>query len=229
MNEIERSSKAPGLRGFSMVELLIALGLLFFAVPFVEKLKHGEVIVSALISLVLVSAVLAVASRPRTLAIAITLAIPALAGRWLNHAYPQLVPPEIFLVAGIALIGFVVFNLLQFILRVSAVDGEVLCASVSAYLMLGLIWAMAYWLVDELIPGAFSFNTPANANDTIESSNAFYFSFITLCTVGYGDITPVSRVARMLAALEAVTGLLYVAILIARLVGLNSAPKSSSP
>ena len=54
----------------------------------------------------------------------------------------------------------------------------------------------------------------------------FYFSFVTLSTVGYGDITPVSRIARMLAAMEAMTGLLYVAVLIARLVSLYSTPKS---
>ncbi len=54
----------------------------------------------------------------------------------------------------------------------------------------------------------------------------FYFSFVTLSTVGYGDITPVSKVARMLAAMEAMTGLLYVAVLIARLVSLYSSPKS---
>ena len=56
--------------------------------------------------------------------------------------------------------------------------------------------------------------------------NGFYFSFITLRTVGYGDITPASRIARWLAAMEAMTGLLYVAILIARLVSLYSTPKS---
>ena len=59
--------------------------------------------------------------------------------------------------------------------------------------------------------------------------NGFYFSFITLRTVGYGDITPASRIARRLAAMEAMTGLLYVAILIARLVSLYSSPKSDDP
>jgi len=54
----------------------------------------------------------------------------------------------------------------------------------------------------------------------------FYFSFITLTTVGYGDITPVSRAARWLASMEAMTGSLYVAVLIARLVSLYSNPKS---
>ena len=80
-----------------------------------------------------------------------------------------------------------------------------LFASISAYLMLGLMWAMAYWLVDRLTPGgAFSFNTNAGPR-SIEGFNGFYFSFITLSTVGYGDITPVSRLARWLAAMEAMT------------------------
>ena len=117
-------------------------------------------------------------------------------------------------------------NLLRFVLRASSVDSEVLCASISAYLTLGLIWTMAYWLVEQLTPGAFAFNTATGTKETMEGFNAFYFSFITLSTVGYGDITPVSKVARMLAATEAMTGLLYVAVLIARLVALYSAPKS---
>jgi len=105
-------------------------------------------------------------------------------------------------------------NLLRFVLRASSVDSEVLCASISAYLTLGLIWTMAYWLVEQLTPGAFAFNTTTGTKETMEGFNAFYFSLITLSTVGYGDITPVSKVARMLAAMEAMTGLFYVAVLI---------------
>jgi voltage-gated potassium channel len=226
MNGNEKLLRATGLRRFSTVELLIALALLLFLAPFVEEIKGGELIVSALLSLVLISAVLAVANHQRTLIIALLLAIPAVAGRWLNHLHPHLIPPEIFLVAGIGLIAFVVVNLLRFVLRAASVDTEVLCASISAYLMLGLIWTMAYWLVEELSPGAFAFNTTTGAKETMEGFNAFYFSFITLSTVGYGDITPVTKVARMLAAMEAITGLLYVAVLIARLVSLYAAPKS---
>ena len=226
MKGIEKSSRVMELRRVSMVQLLIALASLFFFVPFVEEIKGGDLIVSGLLSLVLLSAVLTVANRGRTLTIALLLAIPAVAGRWLNHFQPHLLPPAIFLVAGIGLVGFVVVNLLRFVLRASSVDGEVLCASISAYLMLGVIWTMAYWLVEDLSPGAFVFNTPAATKETMEGFNAFYFSFITLSTVGYGDVTPVSKVARMLAATEAITGLLYVAVLIARLVALYSAPKS---
>ena len=212
---------------FSTVELLIALALLLFFFPFVEEVKGGDLIVSLLLSLVLLSAVLAVASRGRTLVVALLLAIPAIGGRWINHFRPDLIPPAVFLVAGLALVAFVVVNLLRFVLRAPSVNTEVLCASISAYLMLGLMWTMAYWLVDQLTPGgAFSFNTNAGTH-SMSGFTGFYFSFVTLSTVGYGDITPVSRIARWLAAMEAMTGLLYVAVLIARLVSLYSAPKSN--
>jgi hypothetical protein len=208
------------------VQLLIVLALLFLSFPFVEEVKGGDIIVSVLLSLVLISAVIAVANRGLTLVVAVLLMIPAIAGRWINHFRPDLVPPAVFLVSGLLLVAFVVVNLLSFVLRAPSVNTEVLCASISAYLMLGLIWTMAYWLVDQLTPGgAFSFNTNAG-KQSMNGFNAFYFSFITLSTVGYGDITPLSRIARWLAALEAMTGLLYVTVLIARLVSLYSSPKS---
>jgi hypothetical protein len=213
-------------RRFSTVELLIALALLFFSFPFVEEVKGGDLIVSLLLSLVLLSAVLAVSDRKGVLLIALVLAIPAIAGRWINHFRPDLVHPAVFLTAALVLVAFVVVNLLRFVWRAPSVNIEVLCASISAYLMLGLMWTMAYWLVDQLTPGgAFSFNTNAGTR-SMNGFTGFYFSFITLSTVGYGDITPVSRIARWLAALEAMTGLLYVAVLIARLVALYSSPKS---
>src|SRR4029077_17552781 len=104
------------------------------------------------------------------------------------------------------------------------VNTEVLCASISAYLMLGLLWTVAYWLVGPAAPKSFALKT--RPKETMSGFNAFYFSFIPLSTVGYGDIPPVSRIARWLAATEAMTGLLYVTVVIARLVSLYSTPKS---
>src|SRR5438034_7893386 len=114
-----------GIRRLSAVELLIALGLLFFSLPFVEEIKGGDIIVSILLSLVLISAVLAVANRCRTFVVAVLLAIPAVVGRWINHFRPHLLPPAIFLVAGLVLVAFVVANLLRFILRAPSVNAEV--------------------------------------------------------------------------------------------------------
>jgi hypothetical protein len=225
MRESVKSLRIPRFRRLTSVQLLAALALLFFFFPFVEEVKGGDIIVSLLLSLVLLCAVLAVADRKRALVIAVALAVPAIAGRWISHFRPDLVPPPVFLTAGLVLIAFVVANLLRFVLRAPSVNVEVLCASISAFLMLGLLWTVAYWLVDQLDPGAFAFNTN-EGRQSISGFNAFYFSFVTLSTVGYGDITPVSKVARMLAAMEAMTGLLYVAVLIARLVALYSSPKS---
>jgi hypothetical protein len=195
--------------------------------PEPRRLKfHRFSTVELLVARVLLSAVLAVADRKGVFFIALVLAIPAIVGRWISHFRPDLVPPPVFLVAGLALIAFVVANLLLFVLRAPSVNTEVLCASISAYLMLGLLWTVAYWLVAQVTPNAFAFNTNTGTKETMVGFNAFYFSFITLSTVGYGDIAPVSRIARWLAATEAMTGLLYVTVLIARLVSLYSTPKS---
>src|SRR6266576_6779033 len=99
-------------RRFSAVQLLIALGLFFIWAPFVEEIEGGDLIVSALFSLLLLAGVVAVADRKRVLVIAIVLAIPAIAGRWMNHFRPELVPSPVFLVAALILIAFVVGNLL---------------------------------------------------------------------------------------------------------------------
>lgn len=214
-----------GLGRFSTVQLLIVLAALLIAAPFVEELEGGRLIISVLFSLVLLAAVFAVANRKRSLAIALVLAIPAITARWINLLRPDLVHPAVFLVCALVLLAFVIGHLLYFILHAPVVNLEVLCASIAAYLMLGLMWTVAYWLVDQLTPGgAFSFNTTRGAQ-SMNGFTGFYFSFVTLSTVGYGDITPVSQAARGLAALEAMTGLLYVAVLIARLVSIYSSAK----
>jgi hypothetical protein len=213
-------------RRFSTVQLLGALVLFLVSAPFVEELEGGALILSVLFSLVLLAAVVAVANRKRTFAIALVLAVPAITARWLNHFQPNLVHPSVFLVCSLLLMAFVIGHLLHFILHAPVVTMEVLCASIAAYLMLGFVWTVAYWFVDQVTPGgAFSFNTQRGEH-SMNGFTGFYFSFITLSTVGYGDITPVSRAARWLAAMEAMTGLLYVAVLIARLVSLYSISKS---
>jgi len=162
-----------GRRRFSVAQLLIALGIFFTCAPFLEEIKGGDLIVSFLLSLVLLSAVLAVADRRRTLVVAILLAIPTLAARWVSHFRPDLVPPGVFLIGGLLLFIFVVAQLLRFVLRAPSVTADVLCASIAAYLMLGLIWTLAYWLVDRLTPGGPSRSTRTQGRDPSMGSMAF--------------------------------------------------------
>src|SRR3954453_4913352 len=100
-NESLGQARGRRWRRLSMVELLAALALLFFSAPFVEGLKAGPLIESALFSVVLLSGVLAVADRRRTLAIAFALAVPAVALRWMHHLWPDAIPIVAFLVIGL--------------------------------------------------------------------------------------------------------------------------------
>jgi voltage-gated potassium channel len=223
--------RRPGVLRFSAVELLIALGLLFFSAPFIEKLRHGNVLESFLLTVVLISSVLAVGGRRRTLIAAILLVMPAVVGKWANHLRPDLVPPEVFLVAELVFLGFVVTNLMRFTLRAPRVNTEVLCAGMAGYLMIGLLWMVAYLLVARAVPDSFSITAGPTGQRSMEGFTAFYFSFATLTTIGYGDIIPISNTARMLAVMEAVIGMFYVATLISRLVALHTSnpPPPAAP
>jgi Ion channel len=122
---------------------------------------------------------------------------------------------------------FVVVHLFRFILRAPRVNSEVLYAGVATYLMLGLLWAFAYIMVALMIPNSFAFTVSAESGQSIHGFNGLYFSLITLSTVGYGDIVPVLPAARMLAMTEAMTGTIYVAVLISRLVALHSSARAN--
>lgn len=121
--------------------------------------------------------------------------------------------------ASLASIGLLTAVVLAQAFRAGPVTVHRVQGAVAAFLLLGVAWAFAYDVVDALIPAAF-----ASASALPEKRGWMYFSFVTLTTLGYGDITPVHPVARSLAMMEALTGQLYPAILIARLVSLQTLP-----
>jgi hypothetical protein len=224
---VRRARLHLGALRFSVAQFLIALVLLFVTEPFVEQIEHGKTIEAILLTLVMLSAVLAIGGGRRTLTWAIVLVVPALAGRWANHVGSGRISPEAGLVPGLVFILFVVFHLLRFILRAPRVNSEVLCAGIATYLMMGLCWTFAYVLVARMVPNSFAFTVSNEPGQSILGFNGLYFSLITLSTCGYGDIVPVSPAARMLAMMEAMTGTIYVAVLISRLVALHTSTRAS--
>jgi hypothetical protein len=218
----QKAQVRPKQFRFSVSYFLGALILNIFISPFVDPLRSADLIETMLMTLVLLVAVLSIAGRWRAL-VGIVLVTPAVIGEWLNYWWPE--ETLIYVVtraAGLLFIGFVVVELLRFIVYAPRVDAEVLCAAVAGFLLSGLAWSLAYNLLDRLDPNSFVFNLSSKSGDSMNGFTSLYFSFITLSTVGYGDIVPASEVARMLAMVEAMFGMFYMAMLIARLVSLYS-------
>jgi hypothetical protein len=207
---------------FSLRYFLAMQVLLIVAFPFIELISHGILLLSFLLTLVLLSALLAIGSRRSTLIWGIVLATPALVGKWVNYWRPDLMPSEIFLGISVLFCGFVVLHLLRFILKASRVSLDILCGAIANFMMLGLLWSFAYQLVAQVFPDSFYFSLGSTPRHVPTGFEAFYFSFATLMTVGYGDIIPTLNVSRMLAMTESVAGVFYVTILVARLVAIYS-------
>ena len=114
----------------------------------------------------------------------------------------------------------------QRVLFTGSIDLNKIIGAVCIFLLLGIIWAMLYLLVAGLAPASFNGLGSATWHDNFP--HLAYFSFVSLTTLGYGDITPALPVARFLAYMEAVAGQLYIAIVIASLVGAHISVRQSS-
>ena len=125
-----------------------------------------------------------------------------------------------------AFFALTVVGLFSYLTSVRYVVRTHLYTAVSVYLLLGMTWFALYCAIDAAFPGSFQYGNNIVAN---RQSELLYFSLITLTTIGYGDILPLNGEARMLAALEGVIGVLYVAITIAILVSAFKRQERSSP
>jgi len=153
---------------------------------------------------------------------AVILAVPAVTSIWLYRMLPGLMPSEILLGAALLFIALLVVNLARFVVMAPRINADILCAAAANYVLLALFWAFAYELLDKVNPASFQFTVGPVAAQSLNGFAGIYFSLSTQCTVGYGDIVPVTNVARMLAVVQATTGMFYVTMLIARLVALYS-------
>jgi hypothetical protein len=110
---------------------------------------------------------------------------------------------------------------LRHALRAGPVNAERIYAALSAYVLIGLTLGVVYWILEQNAPGSLALSSARPV--TLERT--LYFSFVTLATLGYGDIVPTSEATSWLAILEAMGGQMYLAVLVARLVSLYAAPQ----
>ncbi len=214
--------------------LFFVLVAFYVLTPILHQFREGlppavpTVVEGILVMTLLVGTVVSVSKGRAWVLFALLLALPA-GALWLVGVATDSVAVDVvrhgFL---IAFLGYVIGVMLRAIFDSRQVTTNTVCASLCVYLLLGLVWALAYTVVDALDPAAFTCTVNAGQHPLWTRAGrgetaVLYFSFATLTTLGYGDIVPTSPISRMLASVEAITGQLYLAVLVARLVGMHIA------
>lgn len=203
--------------------LLSSLLLLFVITPMVEAFRHGVLIMNAVAAFVLLAGSYTLTERKRLFAVAVALSGISIMASWILLITQQPWAAILSHSCVIVLITYFSVTILDYVLRGTRITLDKIFAAVCVYLLIGYAWTFAYALIDELQPGSFVvLTTTAPLNSYVARVLEMrYLSFMTLTTVGYGDVVPHSDAARTLAALEAVAGQIYLTVLIARLVGLH--------
>ena len=210
--------------------LLITL-LLLLVQPIVRDFEYANITLSIAISLVIISAVMTLYKTERLHLALWLLSVPAVLSQWVQHSgLPQYmvadVSREIF---SSIFLAFCAVIIIMRLLNEERVTVDSLAGAVSTYLLMGMAFASLYLCINTLTPGSFLLepggipliNGPEAVSDYV------YYSFVTLTTVGFGDALPISAAAKSLTIIEAVCGQMYLAILIAILVGKHFIAKRS--
>jgi len=202
---------------------LVMLVVTVFVLPSLEvKRDRIQLFADLVYSVVLISGIAIAWGRRRLFATAAVISAPALVMRWMPWIAPgvriEIWSEALSLVSAVA-IGYV---LLAQVFREGPINAMRVQGAVAAYLLLGVAYAYAYQLDSRFNPAA----VESTVGKVTTLLDWIYYSFCTLSTLGYGDIVPTSRLSRSLAIGEAVTGQMYLAILIARLVAMEVSGKT---
>ena len=223
------SDREPFFRASGEVrygQLLVALVLVAIS-PFVLPERVMAIGTSLLFMIVLLSALAAVADSRSHLLIGVALAVPAVATHWLYVLAPSLGLGIVSPILALLFMAYVAKAILGDVIRAERVRAGTIYGAICVYLLVALLWGEAYRVIETVQPGSLAVAAHADPvgrlDSTYDAGPVMYFSFVTLTTLGYGDVTPVSNLARMLAVFEAVFGQLFLVVLVARLVGLHTA------
>jgi hypothetical protein len=210
------------LRGVPNALLLLALLMQVLAWPWLDDLPGGRLLLVGFDWIILALALKAARAVGTEARLGWVLLVPAIG----LHAAEVLLGGGALYVASqlaqAAFHGFVASCLLRYVLRDDIMTLDEMWALASLYVLLAFVFAYLYAVIEHLAPGAFFINPSNNPDGVTGWWELLYFSFTCLTSVGFGEITPVHDVARSVVMLQQVTGVLYLAIVISRLMGMNA-------
>ena len=221
--------RAGGLRNFRRAYMRHRYSILFYsllfvlvAVPVLNMFKSGAVLIESLLAANMLAAITPVnlgKNRTIVLTVMIVVWLARPLALWLDHRTLSVITFGIWTLIGLTAAAAA----LRYAFRATTISAEHVYAALSAYLLAGLYFGLLYWVLEQLRSDAFT------TSGSFSRMTAIYFSFVTLATLGYGDITPRTDVARSVAILEGVGGQLFLAVLVARLVSLYSMKAKREP
>jgi voltage-gated potassium channel Kch len=199
--------------------LFISIVVIFALRPFLDGFVSINLLTDIFLSLTMLAAIHAVSENTSTFIVAVALASLFIFFEWIPYFGYFSDLRYVSKIIGALYSVYLTFLILLFIMRQKTITAEIIKAALCAYFLIGLMWSFVYLTIEVLIPGSFQFPPGTQLNH----DQFIYFSFVTLTTVGYGDVTPISNGARSLAILEAVMGQFYLAVTVARLVSIHLA------
>lgn len=202
---------------FLLASLIIAVVI----APLLESTRLGDLIQLSCLTLVFVAAVFINWQHRTKLWLFAIAAVLSLTLHWLSLIFPSNNVSLFRFAASFCFLGFTAAMLLKSIVSNDEVTPNAILGSICVYLLLGLMWALGYSGLTFIEANPFDIPPPAAGTSVEDHPNLatfLYFSFVTMSTLGYGDITPQTDLARTLTWTQSVTGQFYLAVLVARLV-----------
>jgi Ion channel len=207
--------------------VLVFLVLYMVASYLLDQYHVAKILSLLFLSLFLISAALSVSDRPIARLVFSGFALVALGFVWIDYLLPAMGLRTGRVLTDVLTAGYLIVLLLHHVFAEGSITYHRICGAVAVYLLLAWLWSELYLLIFLLNPEAIQL-TPEVVSGSFEGlqSTLLYFSVVTLTTLGYGDIVPVSHSARLAAMLEALFGQLYPAIMLAWLVSMEILSRS---
>lgn len=198
--------------------LLFSLIFLLFLYPHLEDGNLEAAVLNLLFSVVLLTGLYSVSYDKNHFLIGLALGIPALITNWLNYPSEHILLAHVF---AIMFYSYTIITLITYLVKAVTVTQDLLFGAISVYLLMGITFGAVFSMVESIYPGSFEVNSDNIEDEYVHWSDLTYFSFTTLTTLGYGDITAQGSAARSMAIFEAVAGQMYITMIVAKLVGLS--------